>query len=126
MSKWFDFEVKMILFWGKNDSILRSKWLDSVLKMIGKSWARHLTYHSNESLRTYPTNSPYFSLRGPAVALDTPSAEGASFYRGEKVHNNYPMGLIISTSWRVAPRKQIPNGDMDFSKKVSKVTDFTW
>ena len=44
---------------------------------------------------------------------------------GEKVHNNYFMGLIFPTSWRVAPTKiKFLYGDMDFSKKVSKVTDF--
>ena len=43
----------------------------------------------------------------------------------EIVHNNFLMGLIFRTSWRVAPtKKKIPYGDLDFSKKVSKVTDF--
>ena len=94
--------------------ILSSKWFDSVLKMIGKFWTRHLAYHSHELARTYPTNSPYFSLRGPAVALDTPSAEGASCYMGEKVHNNYLMGLIFSTSWSVPPRKKNSLWGYDF------------
>ena len=46
---------------------------------------------------------------------------------GEKVLNNYLMGLIFSTSWRVAPNKnQNPYRDMDFSKNFSKVADFSW
>ena len=33
----------------------------------------------------------------------------------ENVHNNYLMGLIFPTSWRVGPRKKkIPYGDLDF------------
>ena len=48
----------------------------------------------------------------------------------ENVHNNYLMGLIFSTSWRVAPKKKkIPNGDLDFLKFEPKsigssVSDF--
>ena len=42
----------------------------------------------------------------------------------EKVHNNYLMGLIFWKYWRVALKKLKFYGDMDFSKKVSKVTDF--
>ena len=98
----------------KNDSI-------SVLKMIVKTWARHLTYRSNESLRSYLTNSPYFSLRGPAVALDTPSAEGASCYMGQNLQNNYLMGLIFWRSWRVALKKiKILMGIWIFQKTFKK------
>ena len=42
----------------------------------------------------------------------------------EKVHNNYLMGLIFSTSWSCPHENQILYWDIDFSKKVSKVTDF--
>ena len=38
----------------------------------------------------------------------------------ENVHNNYLMGLIFSTSWRVAPKKKIPHGDLDFLNFVCK------
>ena len=35
------------------------------------------------------------------------------------------MGLIFRTSWRVAPtKKKLLYGDLDFSKKVSKESDF--
>ena len=45
----------------------------------------------------------------------------------KNVHKNFLMGLIFWKCWRVALKKfKFLNGDMDFSKKVSKVTDFTW
>ena len=41
----------------------------------------------------------------------------------ENVHNSYLVGLIFSTSWRVAPKQnQNLYGDMDLNKKVSKVS----
>ena len=44
---------------------------------------------------------------------------------GEKVHNNYLVGLIFWKCWRVSLKKfKFLIGDMDFSNKVSKVTDF--
>ena len=43
----------------------------------------------------------------------------------EIVHNNFTMGIFWKC-WRFALKKfKFPNGDMDFSKKVSKVTDFS-
>ena len=38
----------------------------------------------------------------------------------ENVHNNYLMGLIFSTSWRVAPTKKNPYGDLDFWNFITK------
>ena len=39
----------------------------------------------------------------------------------ENVHNNYLMGLIFSSSWRVDPKKKkIPYGDLDFWNFVPK------
>ena len=42
----------------------------------------------------------------------------------ENVDNNYLMGLIFSTSWRVDPKKKkIPYGDLDFGILYPKVSD---
>ena len=39
----------------------------------------------------------------------------------ENVHSNCLIGLIFSTSWRVAPtKKKIPYGDLDFLNFVCK------
>ena len=44
----------------------------------------------------------------------------------ENVHNNYLMGLIFSTSWRVGPRKKkIPYGDLDFFNFEPKSIGFS-
>ena len=43
----------------------------------------------------------------------------------EKVHNNYLMGFNILDKLESCPHEnQIRYGDKNFSKKVSKVTDF--
>ena len=42
----------------------------------------------------------------------------------ENVHNNYLMGLIFSTSWRVGPtKKKIPMGIWIFGILYPKVSD---
>ncbi len=42
-------------------------------------------------------------------------------YMGEKVHNNYLMGLVFSTSWRVAPTKiKFLMGIWIFQKRFQK------
>ena len=45
-------------------------------------------------------------------------------YMGEKVHNNYLMGLIFSTSWMVAPKKNKILWGYDFFKKLFKSNRF--
>ena len=44
----------------------------------------------------------------------------------ENVHSNCLMGLIFSTSWRVAPKeKKIPYGDLNFLNFVYNSIEFS-
>ena len=69
---------------------------------------------------------PFWSFIFPETYICYISCIYFYCYRGEKVHNNYLMGLIFSTSWSVPPRKKNSLWGYDFLKKVSKVTDFRW
>ena len=48
---------------------------------------------------------PFWSFIFPETYICYISCIYLYFYMGEKVQNNYFMGLILSTSWRVAPTK---------------------
>ena len=65
-----------------------------------------------------PSGSSALALSGPEGLTERASA---SCYMGEKVHNNYLMGLIFSTSWRVAPTKiKFLMGIWIFQKRFQK------
>ena len=60
----------------------------------------HTGEHSPLEVSTKASHLPPGSSAG-----FTPRARSTSFYIWKNVHNNYLMGLIVSTSLRVAPTK---------------------
>ena len=64
------------------------------------------------------------SLRGPAQHLHNRARERELLYRGKSAQQLSYGFNILDKSEGCPHENQISNGDMDFSKKVSKVTDF--
>merc|ERR1712212_1436120 len=67
---------------------------------------------------------PFWSFIFPETYICYISCIYLYCYRGEKVHNNYLMGLIFSTSWSAPPRKKNSLWGYGFFKKGFKSNRF--